>query len=194
MYVCNNTFPIHYVQSFAVIFTSSLISSFLTCTCECELYPAFRFTPVSSCRIRTWKPEWRWSSSVCPKTPNANTAPNGARRPTPSTPSGTRSLSSSRRSDPTALLSFMTQACLSWRLCDVEQVLLPEMAHLRLVVQEEGGKFLGHRIIPLDALQTGETSSCVTRSTKPVLRSNRQQYTVWSKWSIFLLCQKSLGY
>lgn len=42
-------------------------------------------------------------------------------------------------------------------LCDVEQILLPEMAYLRLVVQEEGGKFIGHRIIPLDALQTGET-------------------------------------
>ncbi|XP_016099747.1 1-phosphatidylinositol 4,5-bisphosphate phosphodiesterase beta-2 [Sinocyclocheilus grahami] len=37
---------------------------------------------------------------------------------------------------------------------DYLQVLLPEMAYLRLVVQEEGGKFLGHRIIPLDALQT----------------------------------------
>ncbi|XP_059375777.1 1-phosphatidylinositol 4,5-bisphosphate phosphodiesterase beta-2 [Carassius carassius] len=36
-----------------------------------------------------------------------------------------------------------------------EKILLPEMAYLRLVVQEEGGKFLGHRIIPLDALQTG---------------------------------------
>nr|XP_021323208.1 1-phosphatidylinositol 4,5-bisphosphate phosphodiesterase beta-2 [Danio rerio] len=36
-----------------------------------------------------------------------------------------------------------------------EKVLLPEMAYLRLVVQEEGGKFIGHRIIPLDALQTG---------------------------------------
>lgn len=42
-------------------------------------------------------------------------------------------------------------------LCDVEQILLPEMAYLRLVVQEEGGKFIGHRIIPLDSLQTGET-------------------------------------
>ncbi|XP_059375728.1 1-phosphatidylinositol 4,5-bisphosphate phosphodiesterase beta-2-like [Carassius carassius] len=36
-----------------------------------------------------------------------------------------------------------------------EKILLPEMAYLRLVVQEEGGKFLGHRIIPLDAMQTG---------------------------------------
>lgn len=62
-----------------------------------------------------------------------------------------------------ALISFMTHACLSCSdaegLCDFEQILLPEMAYLRLVVQEEGGKFLGHRIIPLDALQTGEINT-----------------------------------
>ncbi|XDV43774.1 hypothetical protein PO909_012184 [Leuciscus waleckii] len=42
-----------------------------------------------------------------------------------------------------------------------EKILLPEMAYLRLVVQEEGGKFLGHRIIPLDALQTGFQHICL---------------------------------
>ena len=36
------------------------------------------------------------------------------------------------------------------------QILLPEMASLRLVVHEENGKFLGHRILPLDAIQSGE--------------------------------------
>ncbi|XP_067223037.1 1-phosphatidylinositol 4,5-bisphosphate phosphodiesterase beta-2 [Chanodichthys erythropterus] len=42
-----------------------------------------------------------------------------------------------------------------------EKILLPEMAYLRLVVQEEGGKFIGHRIIPLDALQTGFQHICL---------------------------------
>lgn len=41
-------------------------------------------------------------------------------------------------------------------LYDVEQILLQEMAYLRIVVHEENGKFIGHRIIPLDALQTGQ--------------------------------------
>uniref|UniRef100_A0A8C5CY08 Phosphoinositide phospholipase C n=1 Tax=Gadus morhua TaxID=8049 RepID=A0A8C5CY08_GADMO len=36
-----------------------------------------------------------------------------------------------------------------------EKILLPEMASLRLVVHEENGKFLGHRILPLDAIQSG---------------------------------------
>ncbi|KAK1793389.1 hypothetical protein P4O66_011772 [Electrophorus voltai] len=37
-----------------------------------------------------------------------------------------------------------------------EKILLPEMASLRIVAYEEGGKFLGHRIIPVDAIQSGE--------------------------------------
>lgn len=42
-------------------------------------------------------------------------------------------------------------------LIDVlQQILLQEMAYIRIVVHEESGKFLGHRIIPLDALQTGQ--------------------------------------
>ncbi|XP_067310997.1 1-phosphatidylinositol 4,5-bisphosphate phosphodiesterase beta-2 [Pseudorasbora parva] len=50
-----------------------------------------------------------------------------------------------------------------------EKILLPEMAYLRLVVQEEGGKFLGHRIIPLDALQTGFQHICLrTESNMPL--------------------------
>ncbi|KAF3701354.1 1-phosphatidylinositol 4,5-bisphosphate phosphodiesterase beta-2 [Channa argus] len=35
-----------------------------------------------------------------------------------------------------------------------EKILLPEMASLRIVVHEENGKFVGHRIIPLDAIQS----------------------------------------
>uniref|UniRef100_A0A3B4WTQ9 1-phosphatidylinositol 4,5-bisphosphate phosphodiesterase n=1 Tax=Seriola lalandi dorsalis TaxID=1841481 RepID=A0A3B4WTQ9_SERLL len=37
-----------------------------------------------------------------------------------------------------------------------EKILLPEMASLRIVVHEENGKFLAHRIIPLDAIQSGQ--------------------------------------
>uniref|UniRef100_A0A8C5GYX7 1-phosphatidylinositol 4,5-bisphosphate phosphodiesterase n=1 Tax=Gouania willdenowi TaxID=441366 RepID=A0A8C5GYX7_GOUWI len=36
-----------------------------------------------------------------------------------------------------------------------EKILLPEMAALRIVVHEENGKFVGHRIIPLHAIQSG---------------------------------------
>ncbi|KAM9356001.1 1-phosphatidylinositol 4,5-bisphosphate phosphodiesterase beta-2 isoform 2-T2 [Pholidichthys leucotaenia] len=42
-----------------------------------------------------------------------------------------------------------------------EKILLPEMACLRLVVHEENGKFLGHRIIPLDAIQSGFHHICL---------------------------------
>ncbi|XP_041928275.1 1-phosphatidylinositol 4,5-bisphosphate phosphodiesterase beta-2 [Alosa sapidissima] len=36
-----------------------------------------------------------------------------------------------------------------------EKISFPEMASLRIVAYEEGGKFLGHRIIPVDAIQSG---------------------------------------
>ncbi|XP_023140296.2 1-phosphatidylinositol 4,5-bisphosphate phosphodiesterase beta-2 isoform X2 [Amphiprion ocellaris] len=42
-----------------------------------------------------------------------------------------------------------------------EKILLPEMASLRLVVHEENGKFLGHRIIPVDAIQSGFHHICL---------------------------------
>ncbi|XP_069580378.1 1-phosphatidylinositol 4,5-bisphosphate phosphodiesterase beta-2 [Brachyistius frenatus] len=42
-----------------------------------------------------------------------------------------------------------------------EKILLPEMASLRLVVHEENGKFLGHRIIPVDAVQSGFHHICL---------------------------------
>uniref|UniRef100_A0A672Y820 Phosphoinositide phospholipase C n=1 Tax=Sphaeramia orbicularis TaxID=375764 RepID=A0A672Y820_9TELE len=42
-----------------------------------------------------------------------------------------------------------------------EKILLPEMASLRIVVHEENGKFVGHRIIPLDAIQSGFHHICL---------------------------------
>uniref|UniRef100_A0A3P8UIX8 1-phosphatidylinositol 4,5-bisphosphate phosphodiesterase n=1 Tax=Cynoglossus semilaevis TaxID=244447 RepID=A0A3P8UIX8_CYNSE len=42
-----------------------------------------------------------------------------------------------------------------------EKILLPELASLRLVVHEESGKFLGHRIIPVDALLSGFHHICL---------------------------------
>uniref|UniRef100_A0A8C2ZRP5 1-phosphatidylinositol 4,5-bisphosphate phosphodiesterase n=1 Tax=Cyclopterus lumpus TaxID=8103 RepID=A0A8C2ZRP5_CYCLU len=42
-----------------------------------------------------------------------------------------------------------------------EKILLPEMASLRIVVHEENGKFLGHRIIPLGAIQSGFHHICL---------------------------------
>nr|XP_023658058.1 1-phosphatidylinositol 4,5-bisphosphate phosphodiesterase beta-2 isoform X2 [Paramormyrops kingsleyae] len=42
-----------------------------------------------------------------------------------------------------------------------EKILLPEMASLRLVVHDESGKFLGHRIIPIYAIQSGYQHICL---------------------------------
>ncbi|KAL2098674.1 hypothetical protein ACEWY4_005154 [Coilia grayii] len=42
-----------------------------------------------------------------------------------------------------------------------EKILFPEMASLRIVAYEEGGKFLGHRIIPVDAIQSGFHHICL---------------------------------
>lgn len=36
------------------------------------------------------------------------------------------------------------------------QILMPELASLRVAVMEEGNKFLGHRIIPISALNSGK--------------------------------------
>ncbi|KAJ8399144.1 hypothetical protein AAFF_G00415230 [Aldrovandia affinis] len=50
-----------------------------------------------------------------------------------------------------------------------EKILLPEMASLRIVVHEESGKFLGHRIIPIDAIQSGFHHICLrTESNMPL--------------------------
>ncbi|XP_061551921.1 1-phosphatidylinositol 4,5-bisphosphate phosphodiesterase beta-2 [Phycodurus eques] len=45
--------------------------------------------------------------------------------------------------------------------CVFDKILLPEMASLRMAVHEENGKFLGHRIIPLDAIQSGFHHICL---------------------------------
>ncbi|CAB1450048.1 unnamed protein product [Pleuronectes platessa] len=42
-----------------------------------------------------------------------------------------------------------------------EKILLPEMASLRIVVHEENGKFLGHRIIPVDSILSGFHHICL---------------------------------
>ncbi len=36
------------------------------------------------------------------------------------------------------------------------QVVLPTLASLRIAVFEEGGKFIGHRIIPVSAIRPGD--------------------------------------
>ncbi|XP_049319487.1 1-phosphatidylinositol 4,5-bisphosphate phosphodiesterase beta-2 [Astyanax mexicanus] len=42
-----------------------------------------------------------------------------------------------------------------------EKILCPDMASLRIVAFEEGGKFIGHRIIPIDAIQSGFHHICL---------------------------------
>lgn len=36
------------------------------------------------------------------------------------------------------------------------QVVLPTLASLRIAAFEEGGKFVGHRILPVSAIRSGE--------------------------------------
>ncbi|XP_032712743.1 1-phosphatidylinositol 4,5-bisphosphate phosphodiesterase beta-2 isoform X2 [Lontra canadensis] len=42
-----------------------------------------------------------------------------------------------------------------------EKILMPELASLRVAVLEEGNKFLGHRIIPINALNSGYHHLCL---------------------------------
>ncbi|XP_072480828.1 1-phosphatidylinositol 4,5-bisphosphate phosphodiesterase beta-2 isoform X3 [Notamacropus eugenii] len=42
-----------------------------------------------------------------------------------------------------------------------EKIMMPELASLRIAVLEEGGKFIGHRIIPVHALQSGYHHLCL---------------------------------
>ncbi|XP_036120832.1 1-phosphatidylinositol 4,5-bisphosphate phosphodiesterase beta-2 [Molossus molossus] len=42
-----------------------------------------------------------------------------------------------------------------------EKILMPELASLRVAVMEEGSKFLGHRIIPINALNSGYHHLCL---------------------------------
>ncbi|KAJ3613439.1 hypothetical protein NHX12_019688 [Muraenolepis orangiensis] len=51
----------------------------------------------------------------------------------------------------------------------INPILLPEMASLRLVVHEENGKFLAHRILPLDAIQSGFQHICLRSESNMVL-------------------------
>ncbi|XP_063803585.1 1-phosphatidylinositol 4,5-bisphosphate phosphodiesterase beta-2 [Pseudophryne corroboree] len=42
-----------------------------------------------------------------------------------------------------------------------EKILMPEMASLRVAAFEEGGKFIGHRVIPIDAIRSGYHHMCL---------------------------------
>ncbi|KAM4664967.1 1-phosphatidylinositol 4,5-bisphosphate phosphodiesterase beta-2 [Discoglossus pictus] len=42
-----------------------------------------------------------------------------------------------------------------------EKILMPELASLRVVAYEEGGKFIGHRIIPIDVIRSGYHHICL---------------------------------
>ncbi|XP_063146033.1 1-phosphatidylinositol 4,5-bisphosphate phosphodiesterase beta-2 [Candoia aspera] len=50
-----------------------------------------------------------------------------------------------------------------------EKILMPELASLRIVVLEEGGKFIGHRIIPVTAVCSGYHHVCLrSESNRPL--------------------------
>ncbi|XP_066551105.1 1-phosphatidylinositol 4,5-bisphosphate phosphodiesterase beta-2 [Amia ocellicauda] len=50
-----------------------------------------------------------------------------------------------------------------------EKILLQEMASLRIVVLDEGGKFLGHRILPVHAIQSGYQHICLRTESNMTL-------------------------
>lgn len=138
--------------------------------CHCILLILLRSTRASFCLTRAWKLAWRWRWSGCRETPRRNIAPSGPPHPTPSTQCGTRSPLSLRRCPKYAKNAVHMRTivferarnplCCCWsqyvRWCRHGQILLPEMASLRIVVHEENGKFLGHRIIPVDTILSGQ--------------------------------------
>ncbi|KAL7861833.1 hypothetical protein SRHO_G00132740 [Serrasalmus rhombeus] len=50
-----------------------------------------------------------------------------------------------------------------------EKILCPDMASLRIAAYEEGGKFIGHRIIPIDAIQSGFQHICLRSESNMAL-------------------------
>lgn len=50
-----------------------------------------------------------------------------------------------------------------------EKILMPELASLRIAVMEEGSKFLGHRIIPINALHSGYHHLCLRSESNMAL-------------------------
>ncbi|XP_054421122.1 1-phosphatidylinositol 4,5-bisphosphate phosphodiesterase beta-2 [Pteronotus mesoamericanus] len=50
-----------------------------------------------------------------------------------------------------------------------EKILMPELASLRVAVMEEGNKFLGHRIIPINALNSGYHHLCLRSESNMAL-------------------------
>ncbi len=49
-----------------------------------------------------------------------------------------------------------SESVTSLTLLFMGQVVLPTLASLRIAVYEEGGKFIGHRIVPVSAIRPGE--------------------------------------
>ncbi|XP_023567512.1 1-phosphatidylinositol 4,5-bisphosphate phosphodiesterase beta-2 isoform X2 [Octodon degus] len=50
-----------------------------------------------------------------------------------------------------------------------EKIMMPELASLRVAVMEEGNKFLGHRIIPINALNSGYHHLCLHNESNMAL-------------------------
>ncbi|KAM3919258.1 1-phosphatidylinositol 4,5-bisphosphate phosphodiesterase beta-2 [Leptodactylus fuscus] len=50
-----------------------------------------------------------------------------------------------------------------------EKILMPEMASLRVAAFEEGGKFIGHRIIPVDVIRSGYHHICLRSESNMAL-------------------------
>ena len=66
------------------------------------------------------------------------------------------------------------------RLFCVLQVVLPNLAIIRLGVYEESGKLIGHRIMPVEGLRPGQISVCYSLNHNKIdfySTLSRQMYT-----------------
>ena len=64
---------------------------------------------------------------------------------------------------------------------DLLQVILPTLASLRIAAFEEGGKFIGHRIIPVSAIRPGVLHLRERVTTTNALYSSEQN--LWKKFT-----------
>lgn len=118
----------------------------------------FRSFPASSWLSEGWGCMWRWRCSDSLQTLGGKLwRPKPLRTTTPSIQCGMKSQSSLKR------WVAVSQVCYLYGLtCPVRvrlqlfpQVILPTLASLRIAAFEEGGKFIGHRIIPVSAIRPG---------------------------------------
>lgn len=119
----------------------------------------FRLFQASSWLSGEWGCMWRWRCSDSLQTLGGKLwRPKRLRTTMPSIQCGTKSRLCSKRCVTGSQMSYL---CILISLLTVwlwqifSQVILPTLASLRIAAFEEGGKFIGHRIIPVSAIRPG---------------------------------------